>query len=130
MNHHPFLGGVGLGMLAGAALSMAIAPKKKDLKRTARKAIALWAIWRRISPTPWASEHARHRRDRSVSGRSRLRLSKNLSWMQERSCFLQNQKPSAKFRRPQAAKSNQNQKNPRTCASDFSLLRLWSVRTE
>ena len=39
MNHHPFLGGVGLGMLAGAALSMAIAPKKKDLKRTARKAM-------------------------------------------------------------------------------------------
>lgn len=39
MNHHLFLGGVGLGMLAGAALSMAIAPKKKDLKRTARKAM-------------------------------------------------------------------------------------------
>ncbi|MBS6216061.1 MAG: hypothetical protein KH704_03940 [Clostridiales bacterium] len=42
MNHHPFLGGMGLmglGMVAGAALSMTVSPKKKDLKRTARKAM-------------------------------------------------------------------------------------------
>ena len=42
MNHHPVLGGMGLmglGMVAGAALSMTVAPKKKDLKRTARKAM-------------------------------------------------------------------------------------------
>ena len=38
MTQHPFLGGMGLGILAGAALSMAMEPKKRDLKRKARKA--------------------------------------------------------------------------------------------
>ena len=39
MTQHPFLSGMGLGILAGAALSMAMEPKKRDLKRKARKAM-------------------------------------------------------------------------------------------
>lgn len=39
MNTHPFLGGIGLGMLAGAMLGLAAAPHSKDLKRTAKRAM-------------------------------------------------------------------------------------------
>ncbi|MBM6869474.1 hypothetical protein H7U37_03895 [Pseudoflavonifractor phocaeensis] len=39
MNSHPFLGGIGLGMMAGALLGMAAAPRGKDLKRTAKRAM-------------------------------------------------------------------------------------------
>ncbi len=37
---HGFLKGVGLGMMAGAAMGMTMAPKKRnDLKKTAKKAM-------------------------------------------------------------------------------------------
>lgn len=39
MSQHPFLGGMGLGMLAGAAVGVAMSSQKKDLKRKARKAM-------------------------------------------------------------------------------------------
>lgn len=39
VNSHPFLGGIGLGMLAGAVLGLAAAPRGKDLKRTAKRAM-------------------------------------------------------------------------------------------
>ncbi|WP_202621143.1 hypothetical protein [Pseudoflavonifractor sp. 524-17] len=39
MTQHPFLEGIGLGLVAGAALTMAAAPKKNELKRKARKAM-------------------------------------------------------------------------------------------
>lgn len=39
MTQHPFLGGVGLGVLAGVAITMTMTPQKNDLKRKARKAM-------------------------------------------------------------------------------------------
>lgn len=39
MNGHPFLGGMGLGIMAGAVLGMMAAPHSKDLKRTAKRAM-------------------------------------------------------------------------------------------
>jgi hypothetical protein len=39
MAHHPFLRGVGLGMLAGAVVGMVVSPGKEELKQTANKAV-------------------------------------------------------------------------------------------
>ena len=39
MKKHPFLQGVGLGMVAGSVLGMMAAPKKKSMKRTAEKMV-------------------------------------------------------------------------------------------
>lgn len=39
MEHNHFMRGVGLGMLAGAAVGMVVSPGKKELKRTANKAV-------------------------------------------------------------------------------------------
>lgn len=39
MAHNHFMRGVGLGMLAGAIVGMAVSPGKKELKRTANKAV-------------------------------------------------------------------------------------------
>lgn len=39
MEHNHFMRGVGLGMLAGAVVGMVVSPGKKELKRTANKAV-------------------------------------------------------------------------------------------
>ena len=39
MKHNRFLRGVGLGMLTGAVVGMMVSPGKKELKRTANKAV-------------------------------------------------------------------------------------------
>lgn len=39
MQHNRFFRGVGLGMLAGAVVGMMVSPGKKELKRTATKAV-------------------------------------------------------------------------------------------
>ena len=39
MEHGNFMRGVGLGMLAGAIVGIAISPGKRELKRTAAKAV-------------------------------------------------------------------------------------------
>lgn len=39
MQHSHFFRGVGLGMLAGAVVGMMVSPGKKELKRTAVKAV-------------------------------------------------------------------------------------------
>ena len=39
MTQHPFLKGMGLGVLAGAAVSAVMVPKKKQIERTAKKAM-------------------------------------------------------------------------------------------
>lgn len=39
MQHNHFMRGVGLGMLAGAVVGMMVSPGKKELKRTANKAV-------------------------------------------------------------------------------------------
>ena len=39
MEHNHFMRGVGLGMLAGAVVGMMVSPGKKELKRTANKAV-------------------------------------------------------------------------------------------
>ena len=39
MAHNHFMRGVGLGMLAGAVVGMMVSPGKKELKRTANKAV-------------------------------------------------------------------------------------------
>ena len=38
MNQHPFLGGVGVGMMAGLLLGMSAASNRKALKRKAKRA--------------------------------------------------------------------------------------------
>ena len=38
MEHNHFMRGMGLGMLAGAALGLAVSPGRKTVKRTAAKA--------------------------------------------------------------------------------------------
>ena len=38
MEHNPFMRGMGLGMLAGAALGLAVSPGRKTVKRKAAKA--------------------------------------------------------------------------------------------
>ena len=39
VSKHPFLTGIGMGAAAGAALGMAMAPNKKEMKADARKAV-------------------------------------------------------------------------------------------
>lgn len=39
MNRSHFMRGVGFGMLAGAVIGMMVSPGKKELKRTATKAV-------------------------------------------------------------------------------------------
>lgn len=39
MEHNRFMRGVGIGMLAGAVVGMMVSPGKKELKRTANKAV-------------------------------------------------------------------------------------------
>ena len=39
VSKHPFLTGIGMGAAAGAALGMAMDPKKKEMKAAARKAV-------------------------------------------------------------------------------------------
>ncbi|MGM9607731.1 MAG: hypothetical protein ACI3XJ_09535 [Oscillospiraceae bacterium] len=39
MEHNHFMRGVGLGMLAGTVVGMMVSPGKKELKRTANKAV-------------------------------------------------------------------------------------------
>lgn len=39
MSEHPFLRGMSMGVIAGAAIGMAVVPKKKALKNSAAKTI-------------------------------------------------------------------------------------------
>ena len=39
MSEHPFLKGVGLGMMAGAAVGAAMMKKEKDIKQVARQTV-------------------------------------------------------------------------------------------